>query len=409
MIFMIPWEGVSVVSGLGTLSRLVGVLALAVWFGTVLVEGRIRRIVPFHLFVFLFFLWNATSIFWSLDVTQTFGRVMTYVRMVGLVLVIWNLYDTPSAVRMAMQAYVLGTFVPIFVIINNFLTGNSSGFDQRYAISGNDANTSGLIIALVIPLAWYLASSANEHKREPILRLVNFVFIPLAVFAVTLTATRFAMIMTIPAFIFGVWSFGRFGIGTRILVIVALSCGLFYLSTIVPEATFQRLSTADEEIAAGDFNGRSSLWKNGIELWSEHPLLGIGSAAFPRAVESIYGRPRSAHNGYVAVLAETGLIGFALFGAILAVVATLGWHLPKWESRLWLTMLVVLGLGNVIMTWTYNKTTWLLLSLLIVSVYALRQQSVPDPNPEPSVGSRTPSLSHSNSGPPQAKNRGYYV
>ena len=374
MIFMIPWEGLSVVSGLGTISRLVGMVVIVFWLATIIIENKVRQIVPFHLLVFLFFLWNMASYFWSLDTSVSFKRILTYIRMIGLILIIWNLYVTPTAVKTAIQTYVLGTFAPIFAIINNYITGNVAGFEQRVSISGNNANTSGFIIAIVIPLACYLAFSANTDKRARILRLANFAFIPLAVFAIALTGTRFAMIMAIPSIIFGVWSIGRLKHQTRILAIIALSGVLLYVSSIVPQANIERLSTADDEIAAGDLNGRTALWKNGYDLWIDRPLLGIGSATFPSAVEPIYGRPRSAHNSYVAVLTETGVIGFVLYGMVLGMAMFIARQLPKWESALWLTIITILGLGNLVMTWTYVKSTWLLLSLLVVHVYALHQQ-----------------------------------
>lgn len=379
MIFVMPWEGLVNFPGLGTMSRLMGFAVAAMWLLSALISNRVRKITPFHVFVFLFFLWNAISIFWSADPEQTFSQAFLYVRMAGLILVIWNLYDTPTAVEAGMQAYILGSFVPVGNIINNFITGNLYGF-SRYAITGNGPNSSAMIIALVIPIALYLATFANISKKIALLRLVNYAYVPAAIFAIALTATRFAMIMTVPALLFGLVALTQLKLATRILIFAFLLGSLFYLPSILPETSLVRLSTIGNEISVGDLNGRTAFWKNGLTMWVDKPLIGIGSDAFPHSVAPIYGRPRSIHSSFFAVLVETGLIGVILFGTILAIVVNQIRYLPRWEARFWVVMLVVWALGNSVMTWIDHKSTWLLLTLLVVSAANLsRQQAATRP------------------------------
>ncbi len=54
--------------------------------------------------------------------------------------------------------------------------------------------------------------------------------------------------------------------------------------------------------------GRAELWEKGLELWSEKPLLGIGTGAF-RALTSADEQHRNLHNFYLQVLVENGVIG----------------------------------------------------------------------------------------------------
>lgn len=373
MIFLIPWEGIVVLPDLGTASRLVGLMTLATWLLALIIGERVRKITPFHVFVFLFYGWNAITILWSLDVDATLARIFIYARMSGLVLLIWDLYDSPAAVRQGLQFYILGSFAPVISIIHNFITGNQISYG-RYSAASDNANTTGIVIAFMIPVAWHLALSADPERKTRWLQLVNYAYIPTGLFAIALTGTRFAMIMTLPALVFGLGAFTQLKLGARIVIFLLLAVALTSLPTLLPESSLERLGSVRTEITQGDLSGRTILWQNGFDLWADEPLLGIGSAAFPQAVEPLYGRRRHLHNSYLAILAETGLIGFLLFGLLLTSAVAQIRYLPKWDRRFWITMLVVWGLGNLILTWEYTKSTWLLLTLLAAHTALSRRQ-----------------------------------
>ena len=108
MIFIIPWENVVNIQGLGTISRAVGLLLAAFWVLLVVSTNRIRRPLPFHVAVFLFVLWNALSIFWSVNIDSTLKRSGTYLQLGVMVFILWDLFTTPAALRAGFQAYVLG-------------------------------------------------------------------------------------------------------------------------------------------------------------------------------------------------------------------------------------------------------------------------------------------------------------
>ena len=366
MIFMVPWEGLVEVPGVGTVSRLVGFVVAGLWLWSVVCSGRIRRVTPFHFFVFLFFSWNAISILWSSDIDQTLSQTVLYARMAGLILVIWNVYDTPASVRAGLQAFVLGSFVPVGDVIHNFVVGNVYGF-TRYSATGSDPNTAGILIAFATPVALYLGTVAHPGGNGNLMRVVNYAYVPAALFAIALTATRFALVMTVPALVFGLVSLSRLKVPARALISAGLLGTLAFLPSLVPDTSLTRLSSTLDEVQAGDLNGRTALWKEGLSMWVDRPILGIGSDAFPSSVASIYGRPRSIHSSFVAVLVETGLVGLILLGVILGTAAYQVRYLPKWEARLWMAMLVVWALGNSVMTWMDQKSTWLLLSLLVAS------------------------------------------
>jgi O-antigen ligase len=344
-----------------TVSKTTGLLVAAFWVVTVVVTGGFRRPHPFHLVVYLFVLWNIVSAFWSFDVERTVDRILTYFQLTGLVFILWDLYTTPTALKAGLQAYVLGACVSIGSTVVNYLTGKEESY-LRYAATGFNANDLGLTLALGIPVAWHLATSESDSKMTQVLRLVNYAYIPAAMLAILLTASRGSLVAAVPAFLFVLGSLTRLNLFLRVLILVALISALFALQPLVPPSSFQRLGTAGTSIAEGDLGGRVDIWREGIAVFSEHPLFGIGSGAFHTAVES----GKSPHNSFLSVLAEVGMIGFVLFVIILAMTAYQAMHQPKWDARFWLTVLLVWAVGASVHAWEQRKPTWLFLGLAVV-------------------------------------------
>jgi len=66
-------------------------------------------------------------------------------------------------------------------------------------------------------------------------------------------------------------------------------------------------------------------------------------------------------------LVEGGVIGFGIFVTILAFTIYSALKQSKWDSRLWLTILLIWFLDVNTFAWEYRKATWLFFSLIIIS------------------------------------------
>lgn len=62
---------------------------------------------------------------------------------------------------------------------------------------------------------------------------------------------------------------------------------------------------SDPDRGWGSFTFRAKAWRETIDLWVQYPLLGVGYRMHEPYITSL----SSAHNGYLALLAETGLLG----------------------------------------------------------------------------------------------------
>lgn len=377
LIFTIAWEGLVRFPGIGTLAKLTGLVLAVCWAGTVVATGRLRRPDPFLLATFVFVTWNAVSVLWSLAPRVSALHVFTWVQSLGLVLILWDVFRTRTAIRAGLQAYVLGAYVAVGGAIANYFGSNPfyANYD-RFSPGATNPDGFAFIIALGIPVAWYLASTPGTVRWRRALRLLDFAFIPAAFVGLALAGTRTAAVAGIVGMAFGLASLTRLRPVARIAILAVLTYAFFALLPVVqPLASFQRLGTTAAEATEGDLNGRLAQWRQGLDSFHEHPLVGVGANMY-RTVNTL---GKEAHNSFVSVLVELGLIGLVLFGIVLAIVVFHAFHQPsKWDRNFWVTVLAVWALGASTLTWEHRKTTWVFLTLLVASAATVpRPERVP--------------------------------
>jgi len=367
LIFIVPWEDSLSITAIGSLTRLTGLVVAGCWFLTILTEGRFRKPHLFHAFVLFFFLWNIVSYMWSIDIDRTFERIKTYLQIFLLMLIIWELFKEPADLIAGLQAYILGAYVCIASSIGNYLSGTiAENYEVRYSATGVNAVDLSLLLLLGIPLAWHLFLLANRKKNR-ILKIINFAYIPFAIFTVLLTASRTSLFAVVPAIIFILWP-KRFNIGRFILISIFLGVSIMIIGVILPAGIIERLATTSTSISSADFGGRVNLWKEAITLFIGHPLVGSGAGILFTTIGS------EAHQTFLSILAETGLIGFLLFTCILAIVVNQAAGLPKGYSGLWFSVFFIWVIGVLSLTWEAMKPTWLFMSFVIIEAAALQDQ-----------------------------------
>jgi O-antigen ligase len=372
LIFTIPAESLIESESFGTMSKLIGFLLAAFWMGTVVITNKIRKPSPFHIVFIVFALWHIVSVFWTIDFNKTQVRLLTYVQLIALAYILWDLYTTPEALKAGLQAYVLGAWMSIGSLGSNYIRGATSTY-TRYTAAGFGEGNIGIILVLGIPIAWYLIMSKGHSKLARFLTVANYVYIPAAVFGILLTGSRASLITSGFAFLYILSSSKRLKLPARVLICVALVFALYGVYTIVPDGVLQRLGTARESVASGDLNGRVEIWRAGLDVFSEHPLLGIGTNAFPSAIEL----GKAAHNTYLSILVEVGIIGFVLFTVAMVITVYNVVGQPNQIRQFWLAILMVLAVGILTLNWGHRKQTWLFPTLIVVSAGLTAQQIEP--------------------------------
>jgi|Deesub1362A_J573_1020465.scaffolds.fasta_scaffold02804_4 O-antigen ligase len=354
-VFLVPWENIVVIPGLGTGAKLWGLVTGVVGLFCVLFKGKLRYH-PFLLAGLLFVAWGWASVLWSIEPEQSLRRMFTYT---GLWLMAWLIYHygTEEFLTSLFQAYVLGACVAALATIQAYMHGVEVVY-QRFAATGFGPNDLSFYLNLAIPFAAFLSFKSTASA----LKLVDFLYIPIASIAVLLTASRSGALGLAIAFLFVLYSFrvakGKWRLAG--LLLLAATAGI--ILTWVPQTSLARIATTVSEIHGGTLNERLIIWAAGSQVLAAHPFLGVGAGAFRQAVEPILGKAWAPHNVFLAVAVEGGIPGLILWLAFMTLPFVGVLRLPRYERRLWLVILAVLTLSFLSLNFEWRKVSWLMLA-----------------------------------------------
>lgn len=365
LVFTVPWTDMLVLGSAGTIARVLGVVTIGVAALTVLATGRVRSLKGIHILMIVFVWWAGLSFYWSLAPDRTFQQWGTYVRLIAMVWVIWQFGQTVYRTRCLMQALVLGAFVAIAGTFAQRMQADQP-LGMRFAASGFDENAMGLILAMAIPVSWHLSTLSRGPGAW-----LNRLYIPLAVIAILLTGSRTGFAVAVVAVLVIPWSVGALSRRARVATTIALAVVILATYSLVPSTSWERIATTPDEIATRDFSGRMEIWEAGLTVVSSHAAIGVGTGAFGVGVEPILGQAAVAHNAYLSVLAENGVVGFSLFCTIVFWLLLLVFRMPPGERKAWVTTLVAWIVGVFFLTSEYRHVTWLLWGLVVASAYAV--------------------------------------
>jgi O-antigen ligase len=359
-VFTIPWEKSVWVPAIGSIARFLGLLAFAVGVVAVVRRRRLRRPNAVLLLAAVFVAWSAVTWLWSVDPGATLHRVQTFAELLGMLWLIWEVCPAGGL----MQAYVFGASAASSLAFWRYFH-NRQTYYLRYAASGFDPNDFGLVLALAIPLALYLAL-----RERGSLRWVYLAIVPVVMSAVVLTASRTSLIASFVAFTFAIFAWRAADRTFRIVSVALVAVLALSLVRFTPAPQRNRLATIPNELARGTFHDRTRIWKTGLKVLKQHPILGIGSGAYPKAVEPWLGKPKVAgfqyvaHNTFLSVLVETGLIGFVIYALLLGTLAWFIRTMPPLERSLWIVVAAAWAVGVCTLTWEHYKPTWLMMALI---------------------------------------------
>lgn len=368
--FAIPWERSIAVPFFGAAGTPFGGIALLLGVVSLVGSGRIRLRTPSAALVLitLFVFWSSLTYFWSLNPSATVDRTMTYAQLLVMAWLVWQLTRTPRDTRALMQAYVFGCHFAILVVLLDFVTGNalivspSTGL-ARFSFAGNDPNYFALTLVLALPMAWYLTLRSENR----LLNAVNLLYLPLAVIVIGLTGSRGGVVSTLIALTIIPATFWRLSIWRKFLLTVVIAVTAIGALSIIPDLTFQRIAETPQDIAEADLTGRVDIWRSGFRFLRDNEwavVVGAGSGNYPTAVASYLGRARTAHNAYLNVLVENGIVGLSLFLALFAVALLPNLGGDRTFRSVAFVMTLSLAVGIVALSWEREKPLWFALALL---------------------------------------------
>ncbi|QOY90869.1 O-antigen ligase family protein [Paludibaculum fermentans] len=362
-IFALSCEKSLELPGIGSLGRVTGALAMGAGLVAILAEGRFRIPSPAHIALMLVVLWSSLTYRWTVSTAATEERITTYVQLLFIVVLIWQLCLEVTDAKLLMAAYVLGTLVPALDTFRRYLTAQET-FYQRYATVGFDPNDLALTLAISIPMSLYLAANSG-----PLLTWCCRLQLLAVVATILLTASRSGTVAMTVAFSFALVLWHGAPRKQKMLSAAAAGVMACIMIAAVPASSWLRIATLGSEVKEGTLNSRTVLWGAGVRALGDVPLQGVGAGAYPDAIASVVGRPQTwtpvAHNTFLSLLVETGFIGFSLFLAFFGMLLWTAFRMQGQSRWMWLACLLAWTIGVSALTWENRKPTWMIFGLLL--------------------------------------------
>jgi O-antigen ligase len=379
-VFTVPWQNAMAIGGSKTLSSIIGAAALASTVVACLIGGRLRR-PPVLLLAFgALIAWQLASYFWSIEPTATLVRLLTMVQLLAMVWAISELTTGEAERLWVIQAFVLGCVVVCCVLIEAYLSGQSLG-GFRYAPPGFNQNESADVVAMGIPLALLLAVS----RGRGVYRWLNVAYVPVAIFAVILTASRSGFIAACLALV-SVFFALRQARSVYRLVWVAIVIGVFSalffglsLSSSL-DSNIERITFSTDTRSLETLTGRTTIWSAGLGMFAERPVTGLGAGTFISGLESRGGGFHAAHNIWVETAAETGIVGVGLLMVVFAAALYPAVKCRGIRAKFNAVLFVVLGTTSFVANLMNNKAFWIVLAILAVTAPVAQAEKAEENN-----------------------------
>ena len=368
-------------AGVLSLTKVIGLLLLLSWLGVITVGGRAaRRSELFSHPAFLYLLallgvWIALSATWAEESGLALSTAIQFVPIASLFLIVFTCVRTRGQAVAVIAAFTVGAFVSA-----SYGLAVPTDPDATDRLSGGSGNANETAAALVAGAA-LLGALAAGLRRQPALRLVAACGVPFLVLGVFLTLSRGGLFALVAALVATVAFSGRWRPQATAVAALGVLGAVVYFAAFAPAGARERVTTVDGG------TGRTDVWRVGWRMVEDEPVRGIGAGNFantsvhyllqPGAIvrdDFIVDTPKVAHNSYLEVLAELGVIGLVLFTLVLAFALTCIVKATRLFARLedrqmellsrgLLVALVGLLASDLFGSRQFEKQLWLLLAL----------------------------------------------
>ena len=378
MVFFIPMEELVGLGdkGSGTLLRYLGLLNMPLFFFDMLKRKQFHRWAWEQKTFFCFVVWVSFSTIWTHDLSSTQTLVFTYLSLFLFVWLIISYADTFSKISSLSIVFIAGCLFSWF-LGRASLTGSAvedTGY-LRYSAGGLDLNDCSFVLNLGC-----LCTFMQVFLSRSRLRALVFIFISMILaYGVMSTGSRA-----------GFYGLSILGLGVAHFLRTRVSKSLFWVLFIpfLLGAIFILPSTsvwqrASEGTSASTYLLRQKAWTVGLSVWKDVPLQGVGAGAFVPSTVSITRRETLvAHNTFVSVLVELGIVGEVLYFSTFILLLGAGWkqlRLSKGDSKeegvykyfLGLLVFLMFFPAFLSLTFEYKKMLWFAVGMSIACRRAL--------------------------------------
>ncbi len=275
-----------------------------------------------------FVLWVLLSILWAYDKDDALRTTVSFLGLLGLMVVIGLLERRYLLLAWAGLAFSAALSVPGGYILPA-PEGSDMAVSGRFGPGGAGPNTYSLIVAIAFFAAYF--GLLRRH------RIIAYLLIPVFLYGIFATGSRTGLIALVATPLLALLVprlAGRLGWRTLLMYVLG-AAAIAVIALAIPsvaEIALERYSTLSQIQSEETWNGRWANWQGALDVIASHPVLGVGAGNYAEAAlgysESVQahsarkaatkGEPSGAtHNIVLGVASELGLVGLILFLGIL--------------------------------------------------------------------------------------------
>lgn len=341
--------------------------------------------------------WAALSLSWAELIDRGAVDIGRYaLNALLLVIVVGTVHRRGDAIGLV-TAYVVGATGS--ALYGMLFTSESTISDPVGRVSGTVGDANELSAVLIV--GFVLSLGLTLVARSPALRAGAWACAGVCLAGSFLTLSRGGFVALAVVLAASVAFGGRWRARATWIAALTVLSGALYLAALAPPQALERLARTDGG------TGRTDIWLVGWRMVQDQPVLGVGVGNFQTASihyllvpggierdEFIVDRPLVAHNTYLHVLAEMGVVGLTLF--VLVIFLSLrsalraarrfgadGDRAMELLSRAVLIGLIGILVADFFISQQFSKQLWLLLGMGPALLAVARWTSADDePLPE---------------------------
>ena len=308
-----------------------GVLALS-WLAIAASESNRRHFMSEHgalTLVFLLILgWTGLSVIWAEDTARVPVSTLSFALNFALFPIVYTAVDRIDRARWVLGAFIAGaTFAAAYGMFAppdaSGLASSPGAADGLDRLAGTIGDPNEFATLLVAGMALTPAFIFDSSERVAV-RVASGLAAAVMLAGVLLTLSRGGLVALGAALLMSV----LVARGQRLRILLAagavVCAAFFFYFSVTSEQARERVTATDGG------SGRTDIWDVGWRMVEDKPVVGVGAGNFQvasihyliapggvRFDEYLVDQPSVAHNAYLQVLAETGVVGLTLF--ILAI------------------------------------------------------------------------------------------
>ena len=295
--------------------KALGLVILAGWLANMMVERRIGVSRGPLLFAMLGFVaWAGVCVLTSVNPDTGLQQFASYLQLILSAIMFNSAIRSRRQLRGILIAFLVWTVLATIVAVIMYYAGTT-----RVAVgfTGN-RNTLGLYINMAVVCALLM------FPTSPRLGQIGLALsLPILLLGLALTLSRTGLVVMAGAMMV-VWY--RLARHQGFLILVGSAASLLGLFFFLPGVFWKRVETIVPAIERREdtWGLRVRIWQVGVRMIQDYPIMGVGPGNFIPVSQRyshgrLAGRGLAAHDVYIYVAAELGLVGLGGFIAILVL------------------------------------------------------------------------------------------